>query len=125
MNPLPFINRNKRIYKNLHPCFCPTLQETVYFTSEGLHHLLYNRRRPRSCKEQYYRAGLIPYLTRVIIGAVRVEKIIQSKVPFITIWLLLHEVEVSGKRQIIKVILKQKGAGRVIFLSAMRKKYVN
>lgn len=120
-----FINDQKRVYKALHPCFCPAIEETVYFNSEGLNHLLYQRRRPRSPKERYYRAGLIPCLSLIVKESKKAIKEIQSKDPLIITWVLSHEVEINNKKQIVKVVLKKKGAGKTIFLSAMRKKYIN
>ncbi|MCX6761193.1 MAG: hypothetical protein NTZ84_03790 [Candidatus Nealsonbacteria bacterium] len=118
-----FIENQKKVYKTLQSCFCPAIQETVHFTSEGLNHLLYHRRRPRNHDERHYRAGLIPYLTVVINNSTRAVKEIKSENPLVVVWLLSHEININNKRQIVKVILSQKGAGKVKFLSAMRKKY--
>jgi hypothetical protein len=117
-----FIKRQKGSYKKLKPCFCPAIQETVYFTSDGLNHLLYDRRRPRSAKEKYYRASLIPQLTKVITEATTTTKAIQSKNPLTITWVLSYEVKADTGKKTIKVILIKRGAGKVQFLSAMRKK---
>ena len=120
-----FIAKQKKLYKTFQPCFCPAIQETVHFTSEGLHHLLYKRRRPRSHNEQHYRAGLIPYLPVIITNATKTVKEIKSKNPLIIIWSLSYEVEINNRKQAVKVVLKKRGAGNAIFLSTMRKKYIN
>ncbi len=121
----PFIEKQKKSYKALQPCFCSAIQETVHFTSEGLHHLLYRRRRPRSHNERHYRAGLIPCLTEVIINSTRAIKDIKSKTPLVTTWSLSHEVSINNRKQVVKVILTKKGAGgRIKFLSVMREKYI-
>lgn len=119
-----FIEKQKKLYKTLQPCFCPAIQETVHFTSEGLNHLLYCRRRPRSHGEQHYRAGLIPYLTVVIIKSTKAIKEIKSKNPLITTWSLSHEISINHRRQILKVILIKQGVGKTKFISAMREKYI-
>jgi len=69
-----FIENRKKMYKKLKPCLCPAIGEMVYFTSDGLHHLLYYQRRPRNHNERHYRAGLIPHLTNVICNATKAKK---------------------------------------------------
>jgi len=119
---LEYINQQKAIYKSLKPCYCEAIKQTVYFTSDGLNHLLYNRRRPRKLKERKYRAALINYIVEVITDAKTAQKtdVAGSKD---SLWVLEHEVKIKwkGRKQIIKVILKKEGAGNVKFLSAMSK----
>lgn len=122
--PSNFIAKQKKLYKKLAPCYCQAIQETVHFTSEGLNHLLYYRRRPRSYKERQYRASIIPYLMEVIINANQAKQTIETNSPkMIITWSLQHEVKATdGKQDLVKVILKKEGAGNVILLSAMKKK---
>ncbi len=120
-----FIKKQIVLYKNLEPCYCPAIQDTVYFTSEGLNHLLYYRRRPRGHSEKHYRAGLISHLVEVISSTTTAIKDIKSEKPLIITWNLQYEVDGNGGKQIVKVILKKEGAGKVKFLSTMRKKYSN
>lgn len=118
-----FLKKQIALYRSLKPCFCPAIQETVYFTSDGLHHLLYNSRRPRNHSEKHYRAGLIPHLTDIISNATKAEqKIIQTNPKVISIWNLKHEVQVNGEKKVVKVLLKKEGAGNVKFLSTMSRK---
>lgn len=119
-----FIKTQIALYKTFTPCFCPAIQDTVYFTSDGLNHILYYRRRPRKQKERYYRAGLIPHIVAVIQYSNKAVKSIKTDSPLIVIWVLSHEViDHNRNKQIIKVVLKKEGAGKVKFLSVMRKKY--
>jgi len=118
------INKNKILYKNLEPCYCEVIDETVHFTSTGLNHLLYNRRRPRSRKEQVYRARLIPYISMVIENSKTATRQLIEEEPGAVTWNLECEISITGGKRIIKVILYKKGAGKVIFLSAMQRKFI-
>lgn len=119
-----FIEKHKKLYRKLDPCYCLAIGETVHFTSEGLHHILYYRRRPRSHAEKHYRAGLIPFLPNVVKNAKRATKTISTKNnKTITIWAVKNFEKVSGEHQLVKVILVKEGAGKVKFLSVMSKKY--
>ncbi len=120
-----FIEKQKKLYKSIKSCYCKALQETVHFTADGLNHILYCRRRPRNHNEQHYRAGLIPHVVEVITNATKAIKNIKSSEPLIITWSLQGEVKVNGIRQVVKVILKKESAGRITFLSAMRKKHIN
>lgn len=121
-----FIEKQKKLY-NLYkqkPCFCPALQESIHFTSDGLQHLLYNRRRPRSYSQRYYRSALVPAIPQVVENAKTAIKTIKNTNPLVVTWSLQHEIKLDGKQQLIKVILIKEGAGKIKFLSVMRKKYV-
>lgn len=119
-----FVKKQKKLYKKLKPCFCPALQEFVYFTSDGLNHLIYNRRRPRKSDERHYRAALIPHLRDIIKNSTKAVKEIKSTTPLVITWHLLYEIKSGNRKQIAKVVLKKEGVGKVKFLSAMRKKFV-
>jgi hypothetical protein len=116
-----FIKKQKKLYKNLKSCYCTVLQEEVYFSADGLNHILYYKRRPRKYSERYYRAGLIKYIKDVVEKAVQVVKEIKSKEPEVTTWSLEYKIVNEEKSQIIKVILIKKEKGSVHFLSVMRK----
>lgn len=115
-----FIKKQKELYKALKSAFCPALQETVYFTADGLNHLLYNQRRPRSYSERHYRAILISYLKEVVKNATQAIKNIKSDNPLVVTWSLTH----ICRKEEVKVILKKYGSGRLIFLSAMSKRRI-
>jgi len=114
-----FIEKQKKVYKSLKSCFCPALQTTIHFTADGLNHLLYYRRRPRNQQERHYRAALISHIVEVIEQATQAIKEIKSDDPLIVTWSLAHHIRGRG---MVKVILKQEGAGTVKFLSAMTNK---
>ncbi len=126
MNANAFIEKQKATYKLLqnNPRHCPALDAKVHFTADGLNHLLYNRRRTRSKVEQRYRAGLIPVIPQVIENAKIAIKQIKNENPLVITWALQCEVKLDGNIQLIKVILKKKGNGKIEFCSAMRKKFV-
>jgi len=118
-----YIKKQKILYKSFKYYFCSALQENIYFNSTGLSHLLYKKRRPRSKKEQYYRASTIKHLINVISNSTHADKKIMSHNPKIIMWALFHEcLDDDNKRVIIKVILKKEGLGKIYFLSAMKKK---
>jgi len=121
-----FIAKQKVLYNLLKkkPKYCSALDAEVHFTADGLNHLLYNRRRPRSQIERRYRAGLIPAISQVIENARIAVKQIKSEDPLIVAWALQCEVKLDGKIQLIKIILKQEGNGKIKFCSVMRKKFV-
>lgn len=114
-----FIEKQKKLYKSLKSCFCPALQVTVHFTSNGLNHLLYNRRRPRNQNERHYRAALISHVVEVIEKATTAIREVKCENPLIIVWNLKHNIR---GQSIVKVVLRQKGAGKMEFLSAMAKK---
>ncbi len=126
MTSIDFIQAQKAKYKKLQPCYCQAVQETVYFTADGLNHLLYHRRRPRNIKERAYRAVLINYIVEVITNATTATKKIDAQFSKDPLWILEHEVSAryKGKKQIIKVILQKNGAGNTHFLSVMSKSRV-
>lgn len=109
-----FIRKQKKKYKRLKSCYCPALGETVYFTSDGMNHLLYKNRRPRSVNERYYRLGLIRY----IILTIKKSKSINCRKKR---GLVTYSIEYNFNSFTIKIIiLKEKN--RYIFLSIMKKK---
>jgi hypothetical protein len=123
MGASKFIQEQKKLYKSLKPIYCSALQQTVYFNSTGLNHILYNRRRPRNHNEQHYRAGLIPFISDVISKATQAVKAIKSEDPLIITWSLKHTVnDIKGIKQSVKVILIKEGAGKIYFLSVMAKR---
>ena len=121
-----FIKDKIKLYKTLKPCLCPAIQEIVSFTSDGLHHLLYdnNKRRPRSHDEQHYRAGIIPCLHEIVSSSTKATKEVKSESPLLIIWSLFYEVTPNNRKQIVRVDLMKKGNGSVKFLSTRRKKYI-
>jgi hypothetical protein len=114
-----FIDQQKKLYKSLTPVFCPALQATVHFNADGLNPLLYVRRRPRSHDERHYRLALIAAVSEVIASATQTTKEVKSEMPLTVLWSLQHHIQGEGH---ITVVLRQIGAGRVHFLSVMKRK---
>lgn len=121
-----FIEKQKKLYKSLKPCFCPAIQSTVYFNSDGLNHLLYDKHRPRNHKEKHYRVALIDHITDVITKSPKAtqENFVN---PPTQLWILDYvEIEDDKKQKhSIKVILRKKGNGNVHFWSVMQKRCNN
>jgi hypothetical protein len=123
MGASKFIQDQKKLYKSLKPTYCPVLQQTIYFNSTGLNHILYNRRRPRNHNEQHYRAGLISHISEVISKATQAVKVIKSEKPLVITWSIQHVVnDTKGVQQLVKVILIKNGDGNPYFLSVMAKR---
>ncbi|MEK7116538.1 MAG: hypothetical protein AAB837_00025 [Patescibacteria group bacterium] len=126
MTTSDFIEKQKKLYKSLRPCFCSAIQETVHFTSDGLNHLLYDRHRPRNIREKHYRSALIGYITTAVTKATKATQEIYTNPPC-RLW-ILDWVEIKddkGQKQHIKVILKKKGNGNVHFWSVMQRRRRN
>ena len=52
------VEKQKNFYKGVVSVFCPILNNTVYFTSDGFNHLLYeSNRMPRKIGEQFMKTG--------------------------------------------------------------------
>jgi|AntRauTorckE6833_2_1112554.scaffolds.fasta_scaffold11380_2 hypothetical protein len=120
MSNFLYFERHKKIYKNFKPCFCPIIQEFVYFNADGIHHLLYKNRRLRSLRERYYRLGLIKYINPTIKNSKKL------KIDIISIekYFILENIVENKKygKQKIKVVLIKRGNGKIYFLSVMRVK---
>jgi len=123
MGQSDFIKQQKEKYKELPPCYCPILNETVHFTPDGLHHLLYNNRRPRKRKERYYRASLIDHIVEVIKNSNKATRE-TIKDTHIVLWSIEYLIKNTPRKQIVKVILKKNKGGKLKFLSTMRTKYI-
>jgi hypothetical protein len=120
-----FIKKQIIKYKNLDPIYCKVLGEMVFFNSEGIHHLLYKKRRPRSCSERVYRLHLIDYLQDGISKSISARRQDYPKNNLI-IWSLNWVDLTNRKKEIIsvKIILKKKGEGKLLFYSVMRKRKI-
>jgi len=124
MRPRNFIEKQKKLYKTLKPCYCPAIQDTVHFNAEGLKHLLYDRHRPRNISQKLYRVHLVDYLRKVIENAQKAKKKTFAE-PVCCLW-ALGWVEITDKNKEklkIKIILIKRGNGNVYFWSVMRKNH--
>jgi hypothetical protein len=119
-NNSAFIEAQKIVYKSLVPVFCPALQHYVYFNADGMHHLLYTRRRPRSYAERLYRLSLVPYISQIISSAHYViEELVTHVEPVTTLWSLEYSIPNEGH---FTVVLCRVGNRRIHFLSVMKRK---
>ena len=118
-----FEETQKQLYRSLQPVVCPALQEQVYFNSDGWNHLRFERRRPRSKAEKYYRLSLLPYVHAVISNAPQAKKEVKSADGSVITWSLsfaLIKSNTNGKLCKVKVIvIRKKPGGKLYFLSVM------
>ena len=117
-------NKQRAFYKSIVSVFCPILNDTVYFTSEGFNHLLYeSNRKPRSINEQFLKLRCLTYAPIVIqkcalVSETRqIQKRIKGKLKSGVHYELAYEV---SKGINIRVIVEKIGTGKHKFLSVMR-----
>lgn len=113
----------KETYDSIVSVFCPILNETVYFSSEGYNHLIYeSNRKPRDIREQKLKLKSFPYVPRVLerckrISDVRkVKRIIKGTVKEVFQYELIHEASPQMK---IRVNVEKIGTGKHRFKSVM------
>ena len=117
--------KQRAFYKSIVSVFCPILNDTVYFTSEGFNHLLYDRsnRKPRKISEQFMKLACLTHAPLVIqkctfISETRlIERIVKKKRKSGIHYGLVYEVSPRVK---IRVIVEKIGTGKHKFLSVMR-----
>lgn len=117
------IAEQKAFYNSLVSVFCPILNETVYFTSEGFNHLMFkNSRIPRSSAEQFMKLKCLKYVPKVITNCSQKGQIRQDKRKIKGKWKkvlrfeIVHEVEKGAS---VRVIIERIGTGRYHFWSVM------
>lgn len=109
------LSQMRPYYKSLVSVYCPILNETIYFSSDGFNHLIFDtNRKPRNINEQYLKLKYLPKAREVI-----------EKCPLVTETRVIndgtgHEItfyclEFSKTR----VIIKRKGTGKHKFQSVM------
>lgn len=117
--------KQRAFYKGIVSVFCPILNDTVYFTSEGFNHLLYDRsnRKPRKISEQFMKLQCLIHAPLVIqkcmlISETRaIERNVKGKRKSGLHYELVYEVTPGEK---IRVIVEKIGTGKHKFLSVMR-----
>ncbi len=121
INDLKF--EQKVIYDSVVSVYCKILDSTVYFTSEGFNHLIYeSNRKPRNINEQFLKLKCVCYAPRVIEKCKKITETRQSKrkikgkVKEIIQYELIYEV---FKDKTIKVIVEKVGTGKHKFHSVM------
>ncbi len=118
------LKQTKKIfYKSIVSIFCPVLNDTVYFTSEGFNHLLYDtNRKPRNIDEQFMKLQCLSYVPDVlekstILADTRTYEFeVKGKKKIGVHYAISHEVK-KGKE--IRVIVSRIGKGKYKFLSVM------
>lgn len=111
------------LYRNVGSVYCPILQATVNFTSEGFNHLIYeSNRKPRNINEQYLKLSNFCYAPRVlerckVVTETReMSRFVKGKLKKVLRYELVHEA-IPGKK--IRVIVQKIGTGAYTFLSVM------
>lgn len=116
------INRVRTKYNSIGRVYCKILNTHVYFTSEGMLHLLYKgNRKKRNVAEQWYKLNLFPLVIPVLKNADHVQnwrftsRVIEDGIQY---YALVHEV---GKEKIkVRVIVKRTFDGQYNFHSVMK-----
>ena len=123
MSTSPFLEQQKQLYKNIKPCYCKAVRAMVYFNSEGLRHLLYDKHRPRNFKEKHYPISLINYLHEVVTKANAATQQVFANPPC-QIWILewVEVEDIKGAKYKIKVVIRKLGNGNFHFWSVMQKR---
>jgi len=114
-------------YKSIVSVYCPVISDTVYFTSKGYNHLIYeSNRMPRKLDEQFLKLKTLSDAPSVIANAKGIEdtrsfeRVIHDRNGDRNIAVLLltfsYEVRKGCK---IKVIVEKEGSGKFHFLSVM------
>lgn len=107
-----FEQKQKELYKEFQPIYCPALQETVYFPIKGFNHLLFKGQRPRSKLEREHRLSLLPYVHEVISNAKGALDRINPDNRSPKMWSLQYQ-------KIRVILIRRKSKGRLCFLSVM------
>ncbi|MBI3620210.1 hypothetical protein HY214_03660 [Candidatus Roizmanbacteria bacterium] len=123
MNIYELRRKSKKLYKSIVSVYCSILNDTVYFTSEGFNHLLYESyKHPRSVAEQYLKLMHLPYAPDVVkncrlISETRaIKKRVKNNLKNGVHYELVHEVS-PGKK--VRVIVEKIGTGKHKFMSVM------
>lgn len=118
------IEKQKKLYKSIVSIFCPILNETVYFTAEGFHHLIHksnNKRRP--INEQYLKLKCFDYAVEVIKNSSRIietrreQHLIKGKEKAVITYELISDDKSHNR---IAVIIEKIGEGKHKFRSVKR-----
>lgn len=109
--------KRRQWYKSIDKVYRPLLKEDVFFSARGFHHLLYNGLgHARSVKERINRITVLPLAVSIIKTVKNSDKrFLPGDIEY---WALKKRVGI--KKDLITVILRRKGKGRVIFYSIWR-----
>lgn len=116
-----FIPNSKQFYRSIVSVYCPILKDTVYFTSNGLHHLFYKTNRlPRKFSEIYLKLTYLKYVPKALqncekICEVRCMEIkVKNKIKKCFQYELYYEKSPKIK---LGVLIQRIGTGKYAFLS--------
>lgn len=117
--------KQKAFYQSIVSVYCPIINDTVYFTSDGFQHLLYkDNRKPRNIDEQFMKLKCLTHAPEVIKNCTLISETrklrvkVKGKIKDVIHYELVHEVE-KGKR--VRVIIEKVGSsGKHKFLSTMK-----
>ena len=115
--------KQKLLYKSIVSVECPILKETIYFTSEGFNHLIYDsNRKPRNINEQFLKLSCLAHVPKAIeqcqtiLSVRKLKKKIRGKYKKVAHYGLIGKI----KRDLtIRVIVEKVGRGKCKFLSVM------
>lgn len=117
------IIEQKAFYNSIVSIFCPILNETVYFTSEGFNHLLYeNYGKPRTPAEKFMKLKCLSHVPKVVKNCSRQVAIRKIRRKTKGVWKnglhfeLVHGVKTGAS---IRVIVEKIGTGHHRFWSVM------
>ena len=104
-------------YRSLGQISCPYFNGPIVFTSVGFHHLQFSAGRERNVNEQILKLRLLKtYISEILRRSGTVQE--YRKLHGISYWGFTALVG-NGKLERVKVIIRQKGNGKVHFWSVM------
>lgn len=118
------IGKQNSYYKSIVSAFCPLLNDTVYFTSEGFHHLLYKSSgKRRTIDEQYLKLKCLTHAPPIVQNSTRIietrkeERMIKGKKKSVVTYEL---VDGQKRKHNIAVVVERIGTGKHKFRSVKR-----
>lgn len=118
------IGQQKRLYQSIVSVFCPILNETVYFTSEGFHHLTNkSNNKRRSINEQYLKLKCFDHAVDIVKNSSRIvetrreKHVIKGKEKSVITYELVSN---NTNCKCIAVIVEKIGAGKHKFRSVKK-----
>ena len=111
------LERMRKWYKTIGKVYCSCLQDYVIFNSKGFYHLRYKSSgTERTVDEQVSRLKLLPFVISLLKRTKRVYEYRISDDCKVRSWAFQERINGNNMR----VVLKQKSNGHVIYFSVMR-----
>ena len=123
-----YVDRYLKKYKGFKPVYCPALNDTVYFTSEGFNHLLFKRGHRRNDNEIHYRLPLINLIVPALKNCTAASKalVLEEFSKGVKTNVMYFEISHTVGRKCpakVKVIVRRRGVlGQLAFHSVMKQK---